>query len=153
MYAYRPVAPGDIDLVCRHRHEMFKAAGRSEAVLAPMTAAFRSWLAPRLLDGSYFGWISECAGAAVGGLGMMAIDWPPHPSHPTQDRRGYVLNLYVEPEHRGAGVAKALMDLAEAEGRRLGLAYMFLHATAMGRPMYEKRGWAATAEMAISLEP
>jgi hypothetical protein len=28
---------------------------------------------------------------------------------------------------------------------------MVLHATAMGRPMYEKLGWSQTAEMSLSL--
>jgi GNAT superfamily N-acetyltransferase len=150
-YQFRDVTPDDLELVCRHRHEMFKASGRSDELLAPMTAAFRPWLAPRLADGSYFGWIVEADGAPVAGLGMMEIDWPPHPSHPQQDRRGYVLNVYVEPEHRGAGLAKALMQRATDEGRRRGLQLMVLHATAQGRPVYEKLGWAQTAEMSLSL--
>ena len=90
-------------------------------------------------------------GTEIGGLGMMVIDWPPHPLHPLQSSRGYILNVFVEPDHRGCGVAKALMDLAMVEGRRRGLAHMILHATAMGRPMYEKLGWNATSEMSISL--
>src|SRR5262249_31927123 len=151
-YHYRAVRADDLDLICRHRREMFASSGRTDEVLAPMAAAFRPWLEPRLADGSYFGWIAERDGAPVGGVGMMEIDWPPHPSHPTQARRGQALNVFVEPAHRGAGVAKALMQLAEAEGRRRGLALMVLHATAMGRPMYEALGWAATAEMSISLD-
>lgn len=148
---YRPVTPADLDLVCRHRHEMFKASGRTDEALAPMSAAFRGWLAPRLEDGSYFGWIATERAAPIAGLGMMVIDWPPHPSHPTQAARGYILNVFVEPERRGQGIAKALMELAMAEGRSRGLQYMILHATAQGRPMYEKLGWAQTSEMSISL--
>jgi GNAT superfamily N-acetyltransferase len=148
---YRPVTPADLDLVCRHRHEMFKASGRTDEALAPMSTAFRDWLAPRLAGGDYFGWIAMDADAAIGGLGMMVIDWPPHPSHPTQAARGYILNVFVEPDRRGQGIARSLMDLAMAEGRTRGLQYMILHATAQGRPMYEQLGWAQTAEMSISL--
>jgi len=151
MYECRAVRADDLDLVCRHRHEMFKASGRTDSVLAPMTEAFRGWLAPKLATGAYFGWIAEAQGAPVGGLGMMVIDWPPHPSHPTQGSRGYLLNVFVEPEHRGDGVAHALMDMAMEEGRRRGLQHMVLHATAMGRPMYETLGWKQTSEMSISL--
>jgi hypothetical protein len=43
------------------------------------------------------------------------------------------------------------MRLAGDEGRRRGLELMVLHATAMGRPMYEKLGWTQTAEMSLSL--
>ncbi|MDB5416612.1 MAG: family N-acetyltransferase [Phenylobacterium sp.] len=148
-YDYRPVTPGDLDLVCRHRREMFMASGRSEDLVAPMDAPFRAWLEPKLAAGAYFGWIVEDGGNAVAGLGMMIIDWPPHPSHPLQGARGYILNVYVEPSHRGHGLAAGLMARATDEGRRRGLDLMVLHATAMGRPMYEKLGWAQTSEMSL----
>lgn len=151
MITYREVQAGDLELVCRHRHEMFAASGRSEAVLAPMTEAFRAWLEPRLISGAYFGWIAEADGAPVGGLGMMVVDWPPHPSHPAEGCRGYILNVFVEPGQRGRGVARALMDLAVAEARRRGVTYMFLHATQMGRPLYEQLGWGPTTEMSLTL--
>ncbi|MDB5475947.1 MAG: family N-acetyltransferase [Phenylobacterium sp.] len=151
-YDHRPVTPEDLDLVCRHRRDMFMASGRSADLVAPMDGPFRDWLAPRLASGAYFGWIVEQAGEAVGGLGMMVIDWPPHPMHPTQAARGYVLNVFVEPGHRGHGLAGALMRRATDEGRRRGLDLMVLHATAMGRPMYEKLGWAPTSEMSLSLK-
>lgn len=151
MYRYREAAEGDADLICRHRQEMFKASGRTDEMLAPMSQAFRPWLLPKLSSGEYFGWIVEADAAPVGGLGMMVIDWPPHPSHPTQAARGYILNVFVEPEHRGHGLAKALMELAMAEARERGLQHMILHATAAGRPLYEKLGWSQTSEMSISL--
>jgi len=151
-YVFRPVAVGDLDLICRHRHDMFQATGRSDTDLAPMDEAFRPWLAPRLAEGDYFGWIVErLDGTPVAGLGMMVIDWPPHPSHPRQGARGYVLNVFVEPDQRGQGLARQLMDLAVEEGRRRGLDYMILHATRMGRPLYERMGWAQTSEMSLSL--
>ena len=152
MYVYRTVKPDDLELICRHRHEMFKASGRSDAMVAPMTDAFRPWLARKLKSGDYFGWIALAEGAPVAGLGMMVLDWPPHPSHPEQDRRGYILNMFVEPAHRGRGVAKALMQMAMEEAKRRGLQYMVLHATAMGRPLYETLGWRQTTEMAIRVD-
>ena len=130
---------------------MFKASGRSDELLAPMFQPFADWLEPLLRAGTYFGWMTSSEGVEIGGLGMMVIDWPPHPLHPLQASRGYILNVFVEPDHRGRGIAKALMDLAMSEARQRGLQHMILHATTMGRPMYEKLGWAATSEMSISL--
>jgi GNAT superfamily N-acetyltransferase len=145
----RPVAAHDLELICEHRERMFAASGRTRESLQPMTAAFRQWLIPRLSDGSYFGWMQEEAGQVVAGLGMMVIDWPPHPSHPTDDRRAYILNVFVEPEHRRKGLAKQLMALAEEKARQLGLRYAILNSTRQGRPLYEALGWGPTSEMAI----
>ena len=150
MVTTRLVTPDDLDLVCRHREEMFRASnapGRTEDDLRTMTVAFRQWVAPRLKDGSYFGYIAEESGAAVAGIGLMIIDWPPHPSHPQEDKRGYVLNVFVEPAQRGRGLARTLMQLGEAEIARRGVSFAILHATRMGRPLYEKIGWAQTSEM------
>jgi ribosomal protein S18 acetylase RimI-like enzyme len=88
----------------------------------------------------------------VAGIGLMAIDWPPHPLHPEQDRRGYVLNVYVEPSHRQRGIARALMDRAEVAFSERGLPYAILHATEKGRPLYAGLGWAPTTEMAKAVD-
>lgn len=150
--SHRPLTQDDLDLVCRHRAAMFRESGRPEDAIASMAAPFRDWLAPRLADGRYFGFVLEDAdGAAAAGIGLMEIDWPPHPAHPGEARRGYVLNVYVEPTHRRRGLARQLMTLAEAEFRRRGVAYAILHATAAGRPLYEQAGWAPTTEMAKAL--
>lgn len=144
----RPVTPGDLDLICRHREEMFRDAGADDQSLALMTSHFRPWLAPRLADGSYFGFIVSCDGRQAGGVGLMLIDWPPHPLHPADDRRGYVLNLFVEPEHRRKGLARRLMQLAESELARRGATLLVLHATEKGRPLYAELGWTTgSAEM------
>jgi GNAT superfamily N-acetyltransferase len=148
----RPVASTDLDLICHHRAAMFRDAGRAEALLAAMADPFRAWLEPRLVDGCYFGFIAERDGAAVGGIGLMVLDWPPHPLHPEQGRRGYVLNVYVEPGHRGQGVAKALMAAGEAEFAARGIDFLVLHATEQGRPLYAGMDWTAPGnEMVKSL--
>ncbi len=74
----REVTPDDLELICRHREEMFRDAGTPEAVLIEMTEHFRPWLAPRLEDGTYFGYVISSEGHPVAGVGLMLIDWPPH---------------------------------------------------------------------------
>ena len=127
---------------------MFRDAGRRDDVLAPMTAHFREWLKPRLADGSYFGFVMSDDGVEMAGIGLMLIEWPPHPEHPTQDKRGYVLNVFVEPAYRKRGLARELMALADAEFARRGVSYAVLPATEKGRPLYQGLGWNGTTEMA-----
>jgi GNAT superfamily N-acetyltransferase len=147
MIVIREVCVGDVAAICGHRRRMFEEAGVAAATLDRMGEAFPPWLRARIEDGSYFGFIAEDANDVVGGIGLRLIDWPPSPWHPTVDKRGYILNLYVEPVYRGRGVAKAMMARAEERFRELGVTYEILHATVMGRPLYEKLGWVATTEM------
>jgi GNAT superfamily N-acetyltransferase len=147
----RPVEPLDLDLICRHREQMFLESGRPPDLVAAMAEPFRTWLEQRLADGRYFGWLIEEDGIPIAGIGMMEIDWPPHPLHPSDARRGYVLNVYVEPPFRRRGLARKLMETAQADAAKRGLHYAILHATAQARPLYEALGWTATAEMALSI--
>ncbi|WP_407668372.1 GNAT family N-acetyltransferase [Paraburkholderia bannensis] len=157
----RALGSSDLELVCRHRETMFREAGRDDATLATMTEHFRAWLAPRLADGRYFGFVLHDAegdvdthahdAAPLAGIGLMEIDWPPHPAHPEQDRRGYVLNVYVEPHARRRGLARHLMQLADEEFARRGIRYAILHSTEQGRDLYRQLGWGGTTEMAKTL--
>ncbi|WP_308724759.1 GNAT family N-acetyltransferase [Metapseudomonas otitidis] len=147
----RQLVPDDLELICRHREAMFLEAGGDPAALRVMTEHFRPWLRVRLEDGRYYGFMVMDEGDPAAGIGLMSIDWPPHPAHPTQEQRGYVLNVYVEPAYRRRGLATALMKLAEAEFARRGLGFAVLHATEVGRPVYQALGWAATREMTKTL--
>jgi ribosomal protein S18 acetylase RimI-like enzyme len=147
----RPVCADDLDLVCRHREAMFREAGRDDATLRTMTTHFRAWLAPRLANGSYFGYVMCEHGVPVAGIGLMLFDWPPHPMHPDTDQRGYVLNVYVEPGARRRGLARTLMKLADEAFAQRGIRYAVLHATDQGRPLYADLEWSGTTEMAKAL--
>ncbi|MDH0303359.1 MULTISPECIES: GNAT family N-acetyltransferase [unclassified Pseudomonas] len=146
--AMRPLQPSDLEMICAQREAMFLEAGGDPARLRTMSEHFRPWLRPRLADGRYHGFALLDAGLAVAAIGLMEIEWPPHPAHPREDRRGYVLNVYVEPSHRRRGLASSLMRLAEAEFIRRGVGFAVLHATEVGRPVYAGLGWTATTEMA-----
>ena len=138
----------DLEMICRHRERMFLEADGDPGQLHQMTEHFRPWLWQRLGDGRYYGFALMDDEQVAAAIGLMSIDWPPHPAHPTRDRRGYVLNVFVEPDYRRRGLASALMKLAEAEFAQRDIDFAVLHATEAGRPVYEAQGWRASAEMA-----
>ncbi|WP_420411446.1 GNAT family N-acetyltransferase [Roseibium sp.] len=144
----RAVVPSDCDLICKHRHDMFLAAGDADAAAAAMSPVYKAWQQQALRSGAYFGFIAEVDGTAIGGVGLMVVNWPPHQLHPDITQRGYVLNVFVEPEYRGKGIAKQMMAAADAELKRRGVTHAVLTATDQARPVYEKDGWQQTAQMA-----
>ncbi|MGV8864840.1 MAG: GNAT family N-acetyltransferase [Pseudomonas sp.] len=146
--AVRPLGPGDREMICVQRETMFLEAGGDSSELRVMTEYFRPWLDQHLHDGRYYGFALVDTEQPVAAIGLMNIDWPPHPSHPTLDQRGYVLNVFVEPAYRRRGLASALMKLAEAEFAQREISFAVLHATKAGKPVYEGLGWSATSEMA-----
>lgn len=148
MLATRILLPNDLDLICQHRVAMFTDGGRrAPSDLTTMDSAFRLWLEPRLANGRYFGFIVDDDDKPIAGIGLMELDWPPHPSHQDDDRRSYVLNMFVEPSYRKKGIAQMLLDRADLEFKRRDLKYAILNTTSAGRSLYEQAGWQATTEM------
>jgi len=147
MVQTRLATPEDASIIARHRHHMFVDAGRADnSALRRVTEAFESWLPPMMLDGKYMGWLAMNDGKVIAGAGLMIMDWPPHPLDP-EPHRGYVLNVYVEPEFRRKRIASNLIELALAEVRRRKIRVVSLHATDESRRMYESSGFRRTNEM------
>jgi ribosomal protein S18 acetylase RimI-like enzyme len=148
MLKTRLADPGDAALITRHRRRMFIDAGRPDSqVLEAMAQNHEPWVAKAIEDGRYLGWLTEDDGKVVAGAGLLILDWPPHPLDPRSSARGYLLNVYVEPEYRRRHLATNLIDLALAEARRRGIRVVALHSTDEGRRLYESTGFRATNEM------
>lgn len=145
--ALRPVRVGDAETITAHRHRMFVDAGwPDDERMRAMSAAFRPWVTAKLQANQYFGWLALDRERVVAGIGMMAIDWPPHPRH-LEPLRGYLLNVFTEPTYRRRGIARRLVVRAVEEAKERGLHLVTLHATPMGKPLYAELGFAGTNEM------
>ncbi len=143
--------PDDAALITQHRHRMFgDNAYTSEAALALSDAEFEPWVRARLEDGRYLGLLLEEVGQVIAGAGIFFADFPPHWMDP-QPLRAYVLNVYTVPEHRGRGYAKQLMNSVLGECRQRNVPTIVLHASPLGRPIYEGLGFVATDEMMLRL--
>lgn len=151
MFTTRTIEISDLELICDHRQRMFLESGKDQKAVLAMAGPFRGWLEDHLKRKTYFGFVVEHAGEVAASIGLMTIDWPPHPEHPQDCRRGYVLNLYVESAHRKIGLARNLMKRADEELLSRGVNFCILHPTAMARTFYESIGWAASGEMSRRL--
>ena len=55
--------------------------------------------------------------------------------------RGYVTNVYTAPEHRRKGLSKMLLTKLLDDARSRGIKKLWLGASKLGRPLYEKLGF------------
>src|SRR5581483_175569 len=156
-FEVRRATAADVDMIARHRAEMFSAMGLLPRPLYDaMVAATRQYLAEAMPAGEYLGLLGtpvDAPAEIVGGAGLLRRRVPPHPqSGPeaislAEGRQGIVLNVYTEPAWRRRGVAELVMRHILAWAAEAGLDTLVLHASAEGRPLYERLGFVATNEM------
>jgi ribosomal protein S18 acetylase RimI-like enzyme len=54
---------------------------------------------------------------------------------------GYILNVYTLPDYRKRGLASQLLNIIIEESRKRNVGKLYLNATDMGKPVYEKLGF------------
>jgi ribosomal protein S18 acetylase RimI-like enzyme len=139
----------DAEAIAEQRVRMFVDDGvAGYDNLAQMRANFIDWVRPRLEDGSYIGWLVEEDSRLIAGAGLWEMEWPPH-FMDENPRRAYLLNFYVAPEARRRGLARMLLGLAVAEAKSRGIKVVTLHASKLGRLVYEQGGFNASTEMML----
>ena len=148
MLVTRTATAADASLITHHRRRMFVDAGRADnQVLGVMSHHFEPWVAKMIDEQKYIGWLTCDEDRVVAGAGLLLLDWPPHPLDPRSTQRGYLLNVYVEPEYRRKKLASHLIDMALAEARRRKIRVVALHSTEEARRLYESNGFRQTNEM------
>ncbi len=142
----------DVPHILHHRRSMFWDMGNhDEDAHRRMLVAAEAFLRDAIPRGGYRGWMAETAdGHVVAGAGITIMDWPASPDDPTP-RRGWIQNVYTEPEFRRQGLARRLMDTAVEWCRAQGFVTISLHASVFGRPLYEDMGFVQTNEMRLRL--
>ncbi|MGH2515750.1 MAG: GNAT family N-acetyltransferase [Ktedonobacterales bacterium] len=143
----RRAMPDDAAIVAEHRARMFQDIGRLDGTsAAAMMAQLPPILRTLLASGEYLGWLAVAeGGAVVGGAGVQIRRLLPHPETAT-DREAQVVNVYVQAAYRRRGLARRLMAAVLDWCREEGIERVSLHASSMGRPLYESLGFTPTNE-------
>jgi GNAT superfamily N-acetyltransferase len=87
----------------------------------------------------------------VAGAGLLVVPWVASPRNPVP-RIAYVLNVYTDPAYRRRGLSRRLMETIIAWCREQGFGVVHLHASEVGRPLYESLGFEPSNEMRLSLQ-
>jgi GNAT superfamily N-acetyltransferase len=148
----RPAGFADMAHILRHRRAMFRDMGSgTDAELDAMLVTAEAFLREALPAGRYRGWLAETKdGHVVAGAGIAIFPWPGAPRDPSP-RRGWIQNVYTEPEFRRRGLARKLMQVVVEWCRTEGFHTIALHASDEGRPLYESMGFRVTNEMRLEL--
>lgn len=98
----------------------------------------------------YAAFIAELAGKDVGSAACQLFSGP-YPMGFQVDKRqyGYIWGVYVAPDYRGQGIAKALTQACVAYLKDIACTKVLLHASPMGKPVYEKLGFEPSNEMIL----
>ena len=147
----RPTAIADLELILHQRREMFREMGGDyERGLQAFENASRTYLVTALENGSYYGLLGEMNNEVVAGGGVLLAAWPGSPLN-LDPRRAWILNIYVEPEFRRRGLARAIAKSLIEWCRQEGFQSVALHASEYGRSLYESLGFRSTNEMRLRL--
>jgi len=151
-FTVRKAGSADIEELLMHRRGMYEDMGEGDpATLAGMIDTSRPYLSQALSNGTCHAWVAQTVEGSVAGGGLVIISpWLSHP-YDQQCQRATILNMYVRPEFRRHGIARQLMQTMIEWCRQERFVHVSLHASKMGRPLYESLGFEATTEMRLKL--
>lgn len=89
---------------------------------------------------SLIAYVAEEKGEIVTTVFMVITEKPGNP-HFLSGKTGLLLNVYTKLDYRRQGLARALINRAIEDAKRLDLAYIELSATKAGYPLYQKLGF------------
>jgi GNAT superfamily N-acetyltransferase len=124
----------------------------NKKLLGAADTVYRAWAKPRLKTGELAGFIVEAGGQIVGS-GCLWLQ--PRLGVPgfKGGRQPYLLSMYTEHAFRGKGVATIIVKESIRWAKAKGFTRMTLHASDMGKNIYEKLGFKQTWEMKLDLKP
>jgi GNAT superfamily N-acetyltransferase len=149
----RRATPDDVAVISAHRTHMFQDmeridGERAAAMIEQLTPMLRSML----VSGEYHGWLAVAQDArVVAGAGVQIRTLLPRPETDVE-REALVVNMYVDPDYRRQGLARRLMEAILAWSREQGVERISLHASAMGRHLYESLGFVHSNEFVLYLK-
>lgn len=151
----RRATVADLPTLVELRLALFRAMSREGEVAdeGALATALGDYFATELPAGRFHAWLAcDSNGAAIGCGGLVFVQKPPSSGN-CSGREAYLMNMYTTPDWRGRGIAGQILGQILAFVRDSGVNVVRLHATAPGRPIYERAGFASSGtEMVLALK-
>ncbi|MBN1936669.1 MAG: GNAT family N-acetyltransferase [Anaerolineae bacterium] len=149
----RPATLDDLDALVYLRRLMFESMGHTDPEqLAAGDRAARAYIEAKLPGGEFCAWVAVAADGQVVSSGGAVIDvHPPGPGN-LSGKIGYIMSVATRPEYRRRGLARRIVETIIEWFKAQGVTRIALHASDMGRPMYERMGFKASTEMRLEIK-
>lgn len=142
-FSVRRVTLEDVDLLVDLRYQMqveLDEGTRHGIDPADIRGDTREYFIKQLTGFHFAAFFVEIAGEVVGTGGIVVYDVPPSPSNPS-GAEGYIMNMYTMPEHRGHGVAHAVLDSLIDHAYKEGARRVWLRSSESGQRVYKHYGF------------
>jgi GNAT superfamily N-acetyltransferase len=132
---------------------MWEAIGRGTPdQLDDHDRRYRAWLRSETRAGRFVAFVAcEASGRSLGSGAIWLMPSQPRPDPHPRKVVPYILSMYTDPGARGRGVASRIVRELVRWARAEGYGRVLLHASKMGRHVYERLGFRATNEMRRNL--
>lgn len=149
----RPATLNDLNSLMCLRRLMFESMGYDDPdQLAAGDQAARAYMVENLPGGVFRAWVAVTVDGQVVSSGGAVIDiHPPGPGN-LSGKIGYIMSVATRPEYRRRGLARRIVETIVEWLREQGVTRVALHASDMGRPMYEKMGFRSSTEMRLEIK-
>ena len=141
---YQKAAVEDLEILTETRLEVLRAANGlpEDADMSGVREETRRYYRAALPADAHAAYL-VFDGERLAGTGSVSFFQVMPTVHNPSGWKAYIMNMYTRPPYRRRGVAYRTLDLLVREARERGITAISLEATAMGRPLYEKYGFAA----------
>lgn len=145
----------DIDVLTKLRIEVLRAANHlgDSVDMTEVERQSYAYYSQALADDTHIAYLTFDGTVPVGSGGASLFRVLPTFHNPSGNQ-AYIMNMYTAPAYRRRGIAYRTLDHLVQEVRRRGISFISLEATDMGRPLYQKYGFAAMEnEMQLPSQP
>ena len=148
---YRIGTKQDIPVMCRIRKQQLIDEGINPDT--DIDQELLCYFEKRMADGSLVEWLLEENGKIIATAAIAFMEFPP--TYTNQSGiKGYITTMYTDPDYRGRGIASGMLNRLKDEAKKRGVKHIWLHASALGKPVYKRFGFAETNQyMELKLDP
>jgi ribosomal protein S18 acetylase RimI-like enzyme len=153
-FTVRDGRPDDDALIAEHFRQMWKDNGIAEAqICGGWAAKVLEFVSSARQALQYRAFVAELGSGHILGSASCQLFAGLYPNvlEVEQRKYGYVWGVYVLPECRRRGIARALTEAALDHLRGIQCTHALLHASPSGRPVYAALGFQASNEMRLDL--